>query len=148
VQVWAVRDSYHGDCPPPEAEAPAFSGSFTVGRTPASVRYRWVTQSGAGSDAGWKTLDFAAGDPKTKEVHHTLTSFQQAGEHHDSVRVEVSRPVKARSGWVPFSVTCRAASPSSEPPSYPSTSPPADDGTSQGTGSGPGTQSTELSTGR
>ncbi len=104
-----------GTCPPPEAEAPAFRATITVGRVPAAVEYRWATESGKGSDTGWKTLRFGSGDGKQREVNHIERNYRNYAEgdtYHDRIRVEIRKPVEARSGWVDFSVTCDEESPS------------------------------------
>ncbi|WP_406265490.1 protein kinase [Streptomyces sp. NBC_00191] len=113
VKVYAetVHGSYSGTCPPPEAEAPAFRATITVGRTPASVDYRWATKSGESSDPEWKTLDFEAGGSKQKQVSHVELTYKQGETHHDRIRVEVRSPVEARSNWIDFSVTCEQESP-------------------------------------
>ncbi|MEU2157924.1 serine/threonine-protein kinase [Streptomyces sp. NPDC019396] len=115
VQVYArsVRDSYHGVCPPPEAEAPSFSATIAVGRVPATVSYRWVTESGRSSAYGWRTLAFPSGGGASQDVHHTERTYAEDAAHHDRIRVEVRSPVGARSNWLAFSVTCeREESPS------------------------------------
>ncbi|MCX4822038.1 serine/threonine protein kinase [Streptomyces sp. NBC_01142] len=137
VQVYAqtVQGSYSGTCPPPEAEAPAFRATITVGRTPAAVEYRWATLSGESSDPGWKSLRFAAGDGRQKQVSHIELTYKQGERHHDRIRVEVRSPVEVRSGWIDFSVTCEQETPSDEG-SY-----TADTAGSDGTGSdGAGSQ--------
>ncbi|MGW7364853.1 serine/threonine-protein kinase [Streptomyces sp. NPDC054841] len=115
VYVEAVHGSYSGTCPAPEAEAPAFRATVTVGRIPVSVGYRWVTESGKGSDAGWKTLDFPSGEGKSRHVNHIEPTYAQGSTHHDRIRVEVRSPVVARSNWVAFSVTCEPESPTGDP---------------------------------
>lgn len=113
LTVWAkaVRGSYSGTCPAPEAEAPAFAATLGVGNLPATVEYRWATESGKSSDGGWKALEFPAGGPKERQVEHTELTYQAGGTHHDRVRVEVRNPVEVRSNWVAFSVTCEEATP-------------------------------------
>ncbi|UUN26012.1 serine/threonine-protein kinase [Streptomyces sp. FIT100] len=119
VYAQAVTGSYSGSCPPPEAEAPAFTATVTVGRTPASVTYRWVTESGKGSGGGWKTLDFPAGKGTSQRVAHIERTYAENATHHDRIRLEVRSPVGARSNWVAFSVTCEEESPSpTGEPSY------------------------------
>ncbi|MER5887566.1 serine/threonine-protein kinase [Streptomyces sp. NPDC001941] len=116
VQVYAqeVRGSYSGTCPPPDRQAPAFSGAVTVGRVPATVEYRWATESGEGS-GDWKTLRFPAGGEAAREVNHTVTAYPQGGTRRDRVRIEVRSPVPVNSNWVSFSVTCEEdASPSGD----------------------------------
>ncbi|MET7620936.1 serine/threonine-protein kinase [Streptomyces sp. NPDC005408] len=113
VKVYAetVHGSYSGTCPPPEAEAPAFRATITVGRTPASVDYRWATKSGESSDSEWKTLDFGAGGSKRKQVNHIELTYKQGETHHDRIRVEIRSPVEAYSQWIDFSVTCKQETP-------------------------------------
>ncbi|MFI6286229.1 serine/threonine-protein kinase [Streptomyces sp. NPDC051018] len=112
VHAQAVRDAYSGDCPPPASGAPAFQARITVGRTPATVEYRWVTEGGDGSYAGWRTLRFASGGEKQKTVEHTELAYPQDGTRRDRIRVEVRSPVEAASGWIAFSVTCVREAPS------------------------------------
>ncbi|MGW1886304.1 protein kinase domain-containing protein [Streptomyces sp. NPDC001970] len=123
VQVYAqaVIGSYSGTCPPPEAEAPAFRATVTVGRTPASVSYRWVTESGRTSGKGWKTIDFPSGEGKSQHVNHIELTYEENATHHDRIRLEVRSPVEAHSNWVAFSVTCEEEAPTGEP-SYPTDS--------------------------
>ncbi|WP_254705563.1 serine/threonine-protein kinase [Streptomyces vilmorinianum] len=111
VYVRAVRGSYSGACPPPESAAPAFAATLTVGRTPASVEYRWVTESGETSAPDWRTLEFPAGGPQEKRVEHTELEHPADGTRRDRIRMEVRAPVEARSNWVGFSVTCEQATP-------------------------------------
>ncbi|HZX37606.1 MAG TPA: serine/threonine-protein kinase [Streptomyces sp.] len=123
VKVYArtVHGSYSGACPPPEAEAPAFRATITVRRTPAAVDYRWATKSGESSGSGWKTLRFAAGGPKQKQVSHTELTYKANETHHDRIRVEVRSPVEVRSNWIDFSVTCEQEPPTDESSYTPST---------------------------
>ncbi|MFJ8666954.1 serine/threonine-protein kinase [Streptomyces sp. NPDC093600] len=111
VYVTAVRGGYSGPCPPPAAKAPAFSATLMVGRTPASVEYRWVTESGETSAGGWRTLEFAAGGPERRRVDHTELTYRAGDTRRDRIRVEVREPVETRSSWVRFSVTCEQATP-------------------------------------
>ncbi|MFD3454118.1 serine/threonine-protein kinase [Streptomyces sp. NPDC058691] len=121
VSVSAVRDSYTGACPPPEAEAPAFSAVVTVDRTPATVTYRWRTGSGTGGDSGWRTLDFPAGGDTSRTVEHIELSYQPDTTHEDWIAVEIRSPVAVESEHVAFTVTCRAptATPSPSPTGTP-----------------------------
>ncbi|WP_413777791.1 serine/threonine-protein kinase [Streptomyces sp. AM8-1-1] len=133
VHISTVHDSYSGTCPPPEAEAPAFRATITVGRVPAAVEYRWATESGKGSDTGWKTLRFGSGDGKQRDVNHVERNHRNYAEgdtYHDRIRVEIRKPVEARSGWVDFSVSCDEESPSGGDSS------PDGDSYSPGTGGG------------
>ncbi|MEU9014009.1 serine/threonine-protein kinase [Streptomyces sp. NPDC048479] len=113
VNVYArtVHGSYSGSCPPPEAEAPAFRATITVGRIPAAVEYRWATRSGESSDSGWKTLDFGAGGGRQQQVNHIELTYEPNGTHHDQIRVEIRSPVEVRSNWIDFSVTCAQETP-------------------------------------
>lgn len=120
VKVYArtVHGSYSGTCPPPEAEAPAFRATITVGRTPETVDYRWATKSGESSDDGWKTLEFSSGGSKQKHVSHVELTYRQGGTYHDRIRVETRSPVEVRSNWIGFSVTCDPGTPSGSGSSY------------------------------
>ncbi|WJY49533.1 serine/threonine-protein kinase [Streptomyces chengbuensis] len=131
VRVHATRAEYRGACPPPEAAAPAFRATVTVGSTPVSVAYRWVTGSARSSDGGWKTLDFPSGEGKSRGIDHVETAPAEGAVHHDRIRVEIRSPVAARSEWVAFSVTCEEESPSGTPSS--SGSPSYPDGSGQAT---------------
>ncbi|MFI1469838.1 protein kinase [Streptomyces wuyuanensis] len=117
VRVHAIRAEYRGTCPPPEAQAPAFRATVTVGSIPVSVGYRWVTASGRGTDGGWKTLDFPSGEGKSREIGHVERTHTEGAVHHDRIRLEVRSPVAARSEWVAFSVTCEEESPTGTPSS-------------------------------
>ncbi|MFE9397879.1 serine/threonine-protein kinase [Streptomyces flavidovirens] len=111
VTLTTVNGSYSGTCPPPEAEAPSFTATFTVGRVPVEVGYRWVTASGESSDSGWKTLSFGAGEEKSKQVNHTELTYKEGETRRDGISVEVRSPVKATSNSVSFSVTCEQETP-------------------------------------
>ncbi|MEV6650678.1 serine/threonine-protein kinase [Streptomyces sp. NPDC051219] len=118
IHLQTVRGSFSGACPPPEAEAPAFTATITVGRTPATVEYRWVKRSGETSGGGWKTLTFAAGGGRTQQVNHTELTYKQGEVHRDEIWVEAGQPVEARSGTVEFSVTCEEETPTGGASSY------------------------------
>ncbi|WP_431946555.1 serine/threonine-protein kinase [Actinacidiphila sp. bgisy167] len=111
VTVSAVRDSYIGSCPPPPEQAPSFSAVVTVDRTPATVTYRWTSNAG-GSGEDRRTLGFAEGGPKSRTIHSTEAAYEPDGTVEGWVAVAVLSPVKTESGHVPFTVTCRAPSPS------------------------------------
>ncbi len=112
VSVTAHRTSYTGACPVPAGEAPSFAATFTVGRVPVGVQYRWVTAEGESSDPGWKTLSFASGGGKSKQVNHVeVPGWTDPGTHRGSVRVEVRSPVTATSNSVAYSVTCEEEPP-------------------------------------
>ncbi|WP_418956201.1 serine/threonine-protein kinase [Streptomyces tritici] len=118
VTAEAVRGSYRGRCPAPEGEAPAFAATVTVGRVPATVEYRWATESGESSGPGWQTLRFPADGPERQRVEHTERTHREDGStHRDRVRVEVRSPAAARSNWVAFSVICEKETPSGGTPS-------------------------------
>ncbi|ORT60086.1 serine/threonine-protein kinase [Streptomyces sp. CB03238] len=115
VYARAVRGSYSGTCPPPESEAPAFRATITLGRTPASVGYRWVTESG--ESPGWRTAEFGSGGDTVRRVEHTELTYEHGGTHRGRVRLEIRSPVEARSNWVGFSVTCKEPEPTGGTPS-------------------------------
>ncbi|MFE9403145.1 serine/threonine-protein kinase [Streptomyces sp. NPDC006530] len=117
VDLQVVRGSYQGRCPAPRASAPSMVAVFTVGRAPAHVEYRWVTRDGRSGDPDWKTLPFASGGPRTRQVAHT-----EAPSHSGSneVHVEVRGPVKASSAPVAYRVTCEEETPTDGTSSSPS----------------------------
>ncbi|MGW4206069.1 serine/threonine-protein kinase [Streptomyces sp. NPDC004726] len=106
VHAEARRSGYSGRCPFSAHEGPDFVARITVGRTPATVEYRWTTESGDGSGSGWKTLRFGSGDGRAKTVGHSELTYKPHETHRDRIRVEVRSPVEARSNWVAFYVTC------------------------------------------
>ncbi|MFJ8822210.1 serine/threonine-protein kinase [Streptomyces sp. NPDC102467] len=112
VGVSAVRGSYSGACPAPAAQAPAFRATITVGRVPAEVEYRWVTESGEASDPGWKTLSFGSGGARSRSVDTTQTAYEEGGTLHNRIGVEVRAPVAVTSDYVSYSVTCEVVTPS------------------------------------
>lgn len=119
VTVAGTNTQYSGACPPAAGQAPSFTATFTVGRVPVTVDYRWVTKSGEPSDPGWKTLSFASGGGKTKQVHHTETVDGEPGStHQNEISVEVRSPVKAGSNAVAYSVTCEEETPTGGASSY------------------------------
>ncbi|MGB8940800.1 MAG: serine/threonine protein kinase, partial [Streptomyces sp.] len=117
VSVTGTNTEYSGACPP--ATSPSFTATFTVGRVPVTVDYRWVTKSGESSDPGWKTLSFASGGGRTKQVHHTETVAGEPGStYQNSISVEVRSPVKTSSNSVAYSVTCEEETPTGGASSY------------------------------
>ncbi|GAA3397310.1 serine/threonine-protein kinase [Streptomyces roseoviridis] len=124
--VRPVRDSYEGPCPPPEGEAPAFTATVTVDRTPATVSYRWVTESGEAGDPRWRTLEFPEGGPAERQVTLTQSGHPAGAEVSDRIRMEVRDPVDRQSNWVAFSVSCTETAP---PPSAPPSSATPSEGT-------------------
>ncbi|MGW5563316.1 protein kinase domain-containing protein [Streptomyces tendae] len=134
VSVVGSRTHYKGACPPPHDRAPVFTATFTVGRLPAEVGYRWVTADGAVSDPGWRTLSFPSGGDRSRQDTVVVTTHDDSGAFESAVRVEVRTPVRATSNAVAFSVTCgtgtetetpTGGASSSSPPASPSSSPSA-----------------------
>ncbi|MHB9862832.1 serine/threonine-protein kinase [Streptomyces sp. YIM S03343] len=112
VAVTGSNTDYSGACPPPNAQAPAFTATFTVGRLPAEVSYRWVSKNGDVADTGWKTLSFPAGGGKTRQDTVIVTTYSTSGgTYHNALSVEVRSPVHTTSNSVPFSVTCATETP-------------------------------------
>ncbi|MGW0331976.1 serine/threonine-protein kinase [Streptomyces sp. NPDC003011] len=120
VSLAGARTDYSGTCPPAEGEAPSFTATFTVGRLPAEVSYRWVSRDGEVMDAGWKTLSFAEGDGRTKQDTAFVTTTDDSGSFENEISVEVREPVHTTSDAVSFSVSCESEAPSDE--ASPSTS--------------------------
>ncbi|MFJ9864805.1 serine/threonine-protein kinase [Streptomyces sp. NPDC101165] len=106
VTLAGAHTEYDGSCPPPTAQAPTFTATFTVGRVPAQVEYRWVLAHGSVSDPGWKTLSFPAGGGKTQQVQVVVTAYSDSGTIENEISVEVRSPVRTTSNSVPFTVTC------------------------------------------
>ncbi|MFD4259133.1 serine/threonine-protein kinase [Streptomyces sp. NPDC058534] len=106
VSVAGSHPDYSGICPPPRDRAPAFTATFTVGRLPAEVGYRWVTEDGSVSDPGWRTLSFPADGDRSDEDTVVVTTREDSGAFEGAVRVEVRSPVRVTSNAVAFSVTC------------------------------------------
>ncbi|MFE1239962.1 serine/threonine-protein kinase [Streptomyces tendae] len=106
VSVVGSRTHYAGACPPTHDRAPVFTATFTVGRLPAEVGYRWVTADGSVSDPGWRTLSFPAGGDRSRQDTVVVTTHDDSGAFESAVRVEVRTPVRATSNAVAFSVTC------------------------------------------
>ncbi|MEU9478313.1 serine/threonine-protein kinase [Streptomyces sp. NPDC048191] len=130
VTLAGAHTTYAGNCPPPAGQTPAFTATFTVGRLPAQVEYRWVTTRGSVSDPGWRTLSFPDGGGTTRQVRVTLTVYSGGGTTEDQIAVKVRAPVQTTSNAVPFAVSCTptatetpsdgaSASPSGSPESSP-----------------------------
>ncbi|WP_425835696.1 serine/threonine-protein kinase [Streptomyces fractus] len=114
VTVRTVRGSYSGPCPPPLAAAPAFAATITVGRTPASVQYRWVVKGSAASGSGWKTLTVPKGAANNaRTVTTTLTRYEEGGTLRGQIGVEVRSPVAATSNYASYAITCEVVTPTS-----------------------------------
>ncbi|MCX4975750.1 serine/threonine-protein kinase [Streptomyces sp. NBC_00620] len=112
VTVAGAHTDYSGACPPPDAQAPTFTATFTVGRVPAEVQYRWVTETGEVSDPGWKTVSFPASGGRTQQKAVVVTTYDESGTYENKIGVEIRSPVQATSNSVPFSVTCVTETPS------------------------------------
>ncbi|QEU84926.1 serine/threonine protein kinase [Streptomyces viridosporus T7A] len=112
VTVTGARTEYSGGCPPPEERAPAFTATFTVGRLPAEVSYRWVAEDGSVTDPGWRTLSFHEGGGRTKRDTVVVTTHTRTGTFESEIGVEVRGPVRTSSEPVPFSVACESETPS------------------------------------
>ncbi|MFI8950594.1 protein kinase [Streptomyces sp. NPDC053750] len=110
VSVAGSHTDYTGPCPPPHDRAPAFTATFTVGRLPAQVGYRWVSEDGSVSDPGWRTLSFPADGDRSAKDTVVVTTNGDNGTFAGTVRVEVRAPVEATSNAVAFSVSCEAGS--------------------------------------
>ncbi|MFI6563161.1 serine/threonine-protein kinase [Streptomyces sp. NPDC050534] len=111
VTLAGANTSYSGSCPPASGQAPAFTATFTVGKLPAEVSYRWVSKDGQVMDQGWKTLSFPEGGSKTKQDRAFVTTYDSTGTFRNEISVEVRSPVTTTSNSVPFSVTCVAETP-------------------------------------
>ncbi|MFB7248123.1 protein kinase [Streptomyces populi] len=111
VTVSGHGTHYTGTCPPPGAQAPSFTATFTVGRVPVDVEYRWVTETGEVTDASWKTLSFPAGGGRTQQKTVVATTYDTSGEFSNSIHVEVRDPVRVTSNSVPFTITCVTETP-------------------------------------
>ncbi|WP_234387849.1 MULTISPECIES: serine/threonine-protein kinase [Streptomyces] len=136
VALQGRRTDYSGPCPPPNAQAPEFTATLTVGRLPAEVSYRWVTQDGQVLDGGWKTLSFTEGGARSKRDTVRVTTREETGTFENEISVEVREPVRETSESVPFSVTCETETPTGgASPSPSGTDPDAQ------TGSNPGSDS-------
>ncbi|MFJ8635294.1 serine/threonine-protein kinase [Streptomyces sp. NPDC093568] len=116
---------YAGSCPPPSGEAPAFTATFTVGKLPAEVTYRWVSENGDVMDQGWKTLSFPEGGERTKQDRAFVTTYDDSGTFENAISVEVRDPVRTKSESVPFSVTCETETPTGGVSQTPTESPGA-----------------------
>ncbi|MGW2048165.1 serine/threonine-protein kinase [Streptomyces sp. NPDC001858] len=122
VTVSGAHTDYAGDCPPEDADAPAFTATIKVGQLPATVSYRWVSKDGELSGQTWKTLEFPSGGGRSKTDKVILSTYAESGTYQNSIAVEVRDPVKVTSNSVPFSVTCETEAPSdgASPSSSPS----------------------------
>ncbi|MER6347456.1 serine/threonine-protein kinase [Streptomyces sp. NPDC001595] len=112
VSVEGAHTEYSGSCPPPDEQAPSFTATFTVGRVPAEVEYRWVSADGEVADSGWQTLSLPEGGGRTGQDTVVVTTYDDSGTYENEIGVEVREPVHATSNTVAFSVTCVAETPS------------------------------------
>nr|WP_078593837.1 serine/threonine-protein kinase [Streptomyces sp. NRRL S-920] len=107
VHVSGAHTEYEGSCPPAAGQAPSFTATFTVGRVPAAVEYRWVTASGQPGDPEWKTLSFPSGGGRTRQAQHVEAAYGPGnGTVTNSMSVQVRDPVDVTSNAVAYSVTC------------------------------------------
>ncbi|MFJ5263022.1 serine/threonine-protein kinase [Streptomyces sp. NPDC088387] len=111
VDLAGAHTDYSGSCPPAEADAPTFTATFTVGRLPAEVDYRWVARDGEVTDQGWQTLSFPEGGAKTQQKQVVVTTYDESGTYENELSVEVRDPVRTTSDPVAFSVTCVTETP-------------------------------------
>ncbi|MEY9990176.1 serine/threonine protein kinase [Streptomyces sp. V4I8] len=125
VSLTGSDTEYSGACPPPSGDAPAFTATFTVGRLPAQVSYRWVSKDGDVMDQGWKTLSFPEGGGRTKQDRAFVTTYDDSGTFESEISVEVRDPVETKSDSVPFSVTCVTETPTDGVSPTPTESPGA-----------------------
>ncbi len=125
VSLAGARTEYSGACPPRGGDAPAFTATFTVGRLPAQVSYRWVSKDGDVMDQGWKTLSFPEGGGRTKQDRAFVTTYDETGTFENEISVEVRDPVETKSNSVPFSVTCVTETPTGGVSPTPAESPSA-----------------------
>ncbi|MGX1545064.1 protein kinase domain-containing protein [Streptomyces adustus] len=123
ITLTGKHTDYTGSCPPSDADAPTFTATFTVGRLPAEVDYRWVSKNGKISDSGWKTLSFPEGGARSRQDRVIVTTYSKSGTFSNEISVEVRDPVHRKSEPVPFTVTCVKETPSDEVSSSPSVTP-------------------------
>ncbi|MFK4069043.1 serine/threonine-protein kinase [Streptomyces sp. NPDC029674] len=115
VHVTGAHTRYEGVCPPTAGQAPSFTATFTVGRVPATVEYRWVTKSGEPGDPGWKTLSFPSGGGKSRQVNHVEPAYDPGGgTYENAISVQVRKPVETTSNSVAYTVTCEQETPTGE----------------------------------
>lgn len=83
-----------------------FTATFTVGRLPAEVRYRWKLRHGSFEGEQWRTLSFPEGGERTGLARVTVRTDDEDGTSENAISVEVREPERVTSGEVPFTVTC------------------------------------------
>ncbi|MFJ6905751.1 serine/threonine-protein kinase [Streptomyces griseoluteus] len=106
VSLAGTHTHYQGSCPPPEAGSPVFTATFTVGRLPAEVRYRWKLKHGSFEGEEWRTLSFPEGGERTRQARVTVRTNDKDGTSENAISVEVREPERVTSDEVPFTVTC------------------------------------------
>ncbi|MGW5044184.1 serine/threonine-protein kinase [Streptomyces griseoluteus] len=106
VSLTGTHTHYQGSCPPPEAGSPVFTATFTVGRLPAEVRYRWKLKHGSFEGEEWRTLSFPKGGERTRQARVTVRTNDKDGTSENAISVEVREPERVTSEEVPFTVTC------------------------------------------
>ncbi|MFD6027135.1 serine/threonine-protein kinase [Streptomyces griseoluteus] len=106
VSLAGTHVQYQGSCPPPEAGSPVFTATFTVGRLPAEVRYRWKLKHGSFQGEEWRTLSFPEGGERTRQARVTVRTNDKDGTSENAISVEVREPERVTSDEVPFTVTC------------------------------------------
>ncbi|MFJ5520106.1 serine/threonine-protein kinase [Streptomyces griseoluteus] len=106
VSLAGTHTRYQGSCPPPEAGSPVFTATFTVGRLPAEVRYRWKLKHGSFQGEEWRTLSFPEGGERTRQARVTVRTNDKDGTSENAISVEVREPERVTSDEVPFTVTC------------------------------------------
>ncbi|MEU6816038.1 serine/threonine-protein kinase [Streptomyces sp. NPDC046860] len=105
VTVAAETSVYEGSCPPAKEDAPTFTATFTVDRTPAQVTYRWVTTAGSVTDGKWETLTFAAAGDRKKVTFIDFSAYR--GESFRTlIGVEIREPEPILSEKLPLAVSC------------------------------------------
>ncbi|MFG3096711.1 serine/threonine-protein kinase [Streptomyces sp. NPDC048202] len=109
VSLTGTHTEYEGSCPPPEAQSPVFTATFTVVRLPAEVRYRWKLKRGSFEGEEWRTLAFPEGGGRTKQARVTVRTKDEDGRSENAISVEVREPERVTSDEVPFTVTCDKA---------------------------------------
>ncbi|MFE5609703.1 serine/threonine-protein kinase, partial [Streptomyces sp. NPDC056540] len=98
--VDTVRSSYTGSCPPPAAQAPSFTATVEVERTPVVLEYRWATRSGRTSGSDWRSVTYEEGGPKSRRLEHTELTHEPDGVFADAVRLEVRGAAEVATQWV------------------------------------------------
>ncbi|UPZ26802.1 serine/threonine protein kinase [Streptomyces sp. LRE541] len=106
VAVTGTNTTYAGSCPPPQAEAPAFTATFEVTELPVKFTYRWVSAEGSVVDKTWRALTFSEGGPRTHQETIRVTTYAQEGTLASAMGVEIKSSQQTISDTVPFTLTC------------------------------------------